>query len=188
MDDVERRVHGPGVIAEAAEAAVHRTNRRIVAAAAVLLVCVGVAAMVATAAGLTLVSDARDAAAAGRALVARQRRDDAERAVVTAAADAERARLTDEAIGRINEALAKGLELHDANIHADLEELRRLLAARSAPLPARTPITAPPPSVRATPNPPQTAPPPAATTTTTTTRPATTTTTCPRLPNGRCRP
>lgn len=73
------------------------------------------------------------------------------------------------ALQRINDALAGGIAAHDLNAHRQHEELARRLGVTSA-LTRPTPITA--------------APRP----TTTTTRPATTTTTCPRLPNGRCRP
>lgn len=79
-------------------------------------------------------------------------------------------------VAQINEALAGGLAAHDLNAHEDHEDLRRLLTPRSAPAPARAPITAP---VRVPPTTRPPAPPPPATTTTTT---------CPRLPNGKCRP
>lgn len=94
-------------------------------------------------------------------------------------------------VRHINEALAKGLAAHDLNSHEDHEDLRRLLARRSAPLPTRPPITAaaqaptaaaPPPPAPA----PPTSPPPGATTSAPV--PDATTTTCPRLPNGKCRP
>lgn len=44
-------------------------------------------------------------------------------------------------VSRIESALARGIALHDANAHADHEDLRR---AAAAPLPDRTPITAAP--------------------------------------------
>lgn len=47
-------------------------------------------------------------------------------------------------VSSIESALARGIALHDANAHADHEDLRRILSAAAAPLPARTPITAAP--------------------------------------------
>lgn len=76
-------------------------------------------------------------------------------------------------LGRISSDLARGLAAHDANVHRSLEALRRRIAAESSPLPTPGPITA-------TVVPSSAAP--------TTTAPATTTTSCPRLPNGKCRP
>lgn len=80
-------------------------------------------------------------------------------------------------LAKINSDLARGLALHDANVHRALEELRRRLSAGSGPLPAPAPIQpgGEPQTVTTTTTP--AAPPP-----------STTTTTCPRLPNGRCRP
>lgn len=83
----------------------------------------------------------------------------------------ERKALADAYVASILTSLAAGIAAHDANTSTQHDALRRRLGVTS-PLPARTPITA--------------APRPAPTTTTTT-RP-TTTTTCPRLPNGKCRP
>ncbi len=174
----------------AIEAAVRLTNRRILVAVAVMALALALAAGAALGASLRLVADARDAATATKALVALAQREDARRASDEAearrAADAsvaERTAALEAVVARVNEALAKGLALHDANVHADLDALRRLVAARSAPLPPRTPITAAPQSA---PNP----PPVTTTAPTTTTTPVTVTTTrpCPRLPNGRCRP
>lgn len=64
-------------------------------------------------------------------------------------------------------AIARGIAAHDANSSRQLDALRARLGITSVP--ARTPITA--------------APRPTTTAPTTTT-----TTTCPRLPNGKCRP
>lgn len=161
--------------------ATRSTNRRLVWAVGIFLGLLTVLVALGVAAGLSLVADARDAAASGRALVARQRADDAAKDVTQAEAEAARQRRVDEAIERVSSALARGLALHDANIHQDLEELRRRLGAGSAPLPVPTPITSAAPA----------APAPSPVTTTTAAPPApvaTTTTTCPRLPNGRCRP
>lgn len=85
----------------------------------------------------------------------------------------QRAAQADALVGRVLDALAHGLALHDANVHRDIDDLRHILASRSAPLPDRPPITSPASVVAA----PTTTPPP-----------PTTTTTCPKSgKSGRCR-
>lgn len=103
-----------------------------------------------------------------------------------------------DAIKAIGNAQALQLDTHDATAHADHDALRRLLAARAAPLRPRTPITtagAPAPAPAApVPSPAPVTTTTAPVTTTTTAAPAprapatTTTTRCARLPNRRCRP
>ena len=73
--------------------------------------------------------------------------------------------------------MVSAIEAHDAAANVDHVRLQSSPGVRSA-LPPRTPITITPR--------PTTAPRPAAVTPTT--APATTTTTCPRRPNGKCRP
>lgn len=177
--------------AEAAHSSVDRANRLLVAAVYIFLGTMTVLVALGVAFALTMVAETRDAADGVADLVRRQDAADDREAAETRQALVTRNTIIDDAIGRISTSLAKGIAEHDANVHADLEELlRRLRPARTpATLPARTPITvapvrptAPPATASST----TTAPPPPATTTTT--RPPTTTTTCPRLPNGRCRP
>ncbi len=163
-----------------------RTNRRLLWAVGAFLAAVTALVAVGVAAGLSLVADARDAAETGRALVARQRADDAAQAKRDVEAAAARAATVAAAIDQINAALAEGLRSHDANAHADHEELLDRLAqlTRRGPGPgptlaARPAIPPPAPSPTAAP------PAPAAPSSS---APATTTTTCPeRGRSGRCR-
>lgn len=97
------------------------------------------------------------------------------------------AEYVDDTVGRINEALAVGLAAHDLNTHLNHEELRRRLAVPPSAL-TRTPITPATPTTTTTTTQPPPDGAPAVVPETTTTAPATTTTTCPRLPNGKCRP
>lgn len=95
--------------------------------------------------------------------------------------EATRSRVVAGAIADINAALARGLELHDANNSARIERLEAIFARRPAPAVVRVPITAAPRVGASSPARPPAAPPPA---TTAAPRPAppvttTTTTTCP---------
>ena len=160
------------------QATTKRTNRRLVLAVIAFLAALTVLVALGVAAGLTVVAEARDAARAGEELARLER---ARTARARADADKSYAEIrrivADELRTKLDDHAAVAVAEHDEQ-ERRLGELlarpvaeRRVVVQRQAASPPLPTTTAPRPAV-----------------VTPTTAPATPSPTCPRLPNGRCRP